>query len=152
MYPIRFIVVGKPKLKACRDLEEHYQTLLKGYARLDVCELSEGRGSLEQQLKDEAQRMRERLAGIRCPVLLDPDGPSHTSESFAKWLGTKMDRGESLGFVVGSSHGFDAAFKGEIRERLSLTPMTLPHDLCRVVFLEQLYRAMTILRGKTYHK
>lgn len=152
MYPIRLIVVGKPKLKACRELEEHYQTLLKGYARLEVCELSEGRGSLDQQLKDEAQRMRERFTGIRCPVLLDPDGPPQNSETFAKWLGGKMDRGESLGFAVGSSHGFDPALKGEVREKLSLSPMTLPHDLCRVVFLEQLYRAMTILRGKTYHK
>jgi len=63
-----------------------------------------------------------------------------------------MDRGESLAFAVGSSHGFDPALKGEIREHLSLSPMTFPHDLSRILFLEQLYRAMTILKGTPYHK
>jgi len=63
-----------------------------------------------------------------------------------------MDRGESMAFAVGSSHGFAPELKSEIREKLSLSPMTFPHDLSRVMFLEQLYRAFTILKGKTYHK
>lgn len=63
-----------------------------------------------------------------------------------------MERGESLAFAIGSSHGFDPALKSEIRDHLSLSPMTFPHDLSRVMFLEQLYRSFTILRGKTYHK
>ena len=63
-----------------------------------------------------------------------------------------MDRGESLAFALGSSHGFDATLKQEIPERLSLSPMTFPHDLSRIMFLEQLYRSFTILRGRTYHK
>jgi 23S rRNA (pseudouridine1915-N3)-methyltransferase len=63
-----------------------------------------------------------------------------------------MDRGESLAFAIGSSHGFDPALKGEIREKMSLSPMTFPHDLSRIMCLEQLYRAFAILKGKTYHK
>ena len=74
--------------------------------------------------------------------LLDAQGSPRTSEAWAQWLGKHMDRGESLAFAVGSSHGFDPSLKTEIREHLSLSPMTFPHDLSRVLFLEQLYRAL----------
>ena len=152
MYPIRLITLGHPKLAAMRDLERHYQTLLKAQVRLTVVELAEGRGDPARQLKEEAERLRPQLRAVRCPVLLTAEGPSRDSEAFARWLGTRMDRGESLAFAVGSSHGFDPALKAEVREHLSLSPMTFPHDLSRVMFLEQLYRAMTILKGGPYHK
>jgi 23S rRNA (pseudouridine1915-N3)-methyltransferase len=152
MYPIRLITIGRPKLEPLRDLEQHYQTLLKGHARLTLVELPEGRGEAARQLKDEAERLRPQLRQAGCPVLLSADGPPRSSEDFARWLGTRVDRGESLAFAVGSSHGFDPALKAEIREHLSLSPMTFPHDLSRVLFLEQLYRAFSILKGSPYHK
>nr|WP_320132506.1 23S rRNA (pseudouridine(1915)-N(3))-methyltransferase RlmH [uncultured Holophaga sp.] len=152
MYPIRYITIGKSRLTGCRELESHYGDLLRAFARMELVELPEGKGTPERQLKDEANRIRQALAGIRCPVLLDAGGPSRSSETFATWLGERMDRGESLAFVVGSSHGIDPALKTEIREKLSLSPMTFPHDLSRAMFLEQLYRAFTIRAGKTYHK
>ena len=89
---------------------------------------------------------------MRCPVLLSAEGPPRASEAFAKWLGARVDRGDSLAFAVGSSHGFDPGLKAEVREHLSLGPMTFPHDLSRVLFLEQLYRAFAILKGTAYHK
>jgi 23S rRNA (pseudouridine1915-N3)-methyltransferase len=135
-----------------RELEQHYRTLLKAYARLDVEELPEGKGDPARQLRDEAERLRAHLLPARCPVLLSAEGPPRTSEAFAKWLGIRMDRGESLAFALGSSMGFDPALKGEIKEHLSLSPMTFPHDLSRVLFLEQLFRAFSILRGTPYHK
>jgi 23S rRNA (pseudouridine1915-N3)-methyltransferase len=152
MYPIRFLTIGRPKLDAVRELEKHYQGLLKTYARLDLVELAEGRGEPHRQLKEEAERLRPHLQAARCPVLLSADGPPRSSEDFAKWLGVRMDRGDSLTFAVGSSHGFDSALKTEVREHLSLSPMTFPHDLSRVLFLEQLYRAFAILKGTSYHK
>ena len=152
MYPVRLITIGRPRLEPLRDLERHYQTLLKGHARLTLVELPEGRGDPQRQLKDEAERIRPQLKLAVCPVLLSADGPPRTSEDFARWLGARMDRGESLAFAVGSSHGFDSALKAEVREHLSLSPMTVPHDLSRVLFLEQLYRAFAILKGTPYHK
>ena len=152
MYPIRFVTIGRPKLEAVRELEKHYKTLLKTYARLEWVELTEGRGDPLRQLKDEAERLRPQLTSVRCPVLLSAEGPRRSSEDLAKWLGVRMDRGESLAFAVGSSHGFDPALKTEVREHLSLSPMTFPHDLSRVLFLEQLYRAFSILKGTSYHK
>jgi len=152
VYPIRLIAIGKPKLEAVRQLEAHYRDLLKAFARLEVLELSEGRGTPARQLSEEASRLRAHLSAVRCPVLLSAEGPRRSSEDFAAWLGTRMDRGESLAFAIGSSHGFDTGLKGEIREHLSLSPMTFPHDLSRILFLEQLYRAFTLLKGKAYHK
>ncbi len=152
MYPIRFIAIGKPKLDGVRQLEAHYRDLLKGYARFELLEIPEGRGTPPQQLAEEAKRLRIQLGSVRCPVLLSAEGPRRSSEEFAAWLGARMDRGESLAFAIGSSHGFDPGLKAEIREHLSLSPMTFPHDLGRVLFMEQLYRAFTILKGKTYHK
>jgi 23S rRNA (pseudouridine1915-N3)-methyltransferase len=152
LYPIRLIAIGRPKLAPVRELEQHYRTLLKTHARLDVEELAEGKGDPARQLRDEADRLRVHLRQVRCPVLLSADGPPRTSEAFAKWLGQRMDRGESLAFALGSSHGFDPALKAEIGEHLSLSPMTFPHDLGRVLFLEQLFRAFSILKGTPYHK
>jgi 23S rRNA (pseudouridine1915-N3)-methyltransferase len=63
-----------------------------------------------------------------------------------------MDRGLSIGFAIGSSHGFHESLKSEIRAKVSLSRMTFPHELGQVLFLEQMYRAFAILRGKTYHK
>jgi 23S rRNA (pseudouridine1915-N3)-methyltransferase len=152
MYPIRLIAIGRPRLAPVRELETHYQGLLKAYARLAVVELAEGRGEPARQLKEEAERIRPQLLSARCPVLLSADGPPRSSEAFAQWLGARMDRGESLAFAVGSSHGFDPELKAQVREHLSLSPMTFPHDLSRVLFLEQLYRAFAILKGTPYHK
>ncbi len=152
MYPIKIIAVGRLKLEGCSQLEAHYRSLLRVYARLDVTEVPEGKGDAARGLAEEAVRMRAALSGVRTPVLLDAAGPVRSSEAFAAWLGARMDRGESLAFVFGSSHGIDPDLKKEVREKLSLSPMTYPHDLSRVLFLEQLYRAFTILRGKDYHK
>ena len=152
MYPIRLIVIGRPKLEAIRQLESHYRDLLKGFCRLDLLEIPEGKGEAHRQLRDEGDRLRVLLSPFRCAVLLDAAGPSRSSEAMAAWLGAKMDRGESLAFALGSSTGFEPALKSEVPERLSLSPMTFPHDLSRVMFLEQLYRSFSILNGRTYHK
>ena len=152
MYPIRLIVIGRPKLEAIRQLQSHYQDLLKGFCKLEFMEITEGKGETSRQLKDEGERLKTLLSPFRCPVLLDAEGPARNSEAMAAWLGTKMDRGDSLAFALGSSHGFDPTLKQAIPERLSLSPMTFPHDLTRVMFLEQLYRSFAILRGRAYHK
>jgi len=152
MYPISLFAFGKLRLEPCRGLERHYLDMLRPYARMEVAELPEGKGDGVRQLKDEAERLRPRLAAVRCPVLLTPEGKLRDSEGLARWLAERMDRGESLAFALGSSHGFDPGLKKEIQEQMSLSPMTFPHELSRVMFLEQLYRAFTIIRGKDYHK
>jgi 23S rRNA (pseudouridine1915-N3)-methyltransferase len=126
--------------------------MMCAYARLDLVEIKEGRGPAERQLGTEAERIKDALAGFGRRALISADGASMTSEAFASWLGKAMDMGEGLAFAIGSSHGFHPSLRAEVGERVSLSPMTFPHDLCRVMFLEQLYRAFAILNGKPYHK
>jgi 23S rRNA (pseudouridine1915-N3)-methyltransferase len=152
MYPITLLALGRLRQDPCRDLAQHYLAMLRPFARLEVAELPEGRGAPARALADEATRLRVRLQGVSCPVLLTPEGKLRDSEALARWLGGHMDRGDSLAFVIGSSHGFDPALKTDVREQISLSPLTFPHELSRVLLLEQLYRAFTILQGKTYHK
>jgi 23S rRNA (pseudouridine1915-N3)-methyltransferase len=153
MYPVTFLAFGRARLPGAGALEEHYRNLLRAYVRLEQVELPESRArETARQLKEEAERLRPRLLAARCPVLLDAAGKPRSSEEFAEWLKPKVDRGDSLVFALGSSHGFDAPLKAEIPEKLSLSPMTFPHDLARVLFLEQLYRAFSLLKGSRYHK
>jgi 23S rRNA (pseudouridine1915-N3)-methyltransferase len=152
MYPVALYAFGRLRLEPCRDLEKHYLDMLRPYARMELAELPEGKGDAPRQLKEEAERLRPKLAAVQCPVLLTPEGKLRDSEGLARWLVERMNRGERLAFAIGSSHGFDPDLKKEIPEQMSLSPMTFPHELSRVMFLEQLYRAFTIIRGKDYHK
>ena len=152
MYPVELIAFGRLRLEPCRALEAHYLSMLRVHARMEVVELQEGKGDAPRQLREEADRLRPRLKAAGRAVLLDPAGRTFSSEAFAAWLGERLDRGERLAFALGSSHGFDPALKAEVPDKLSLSPMTFPHELSRVMFLEQLYRAFTILKGGPYHK
>jgi 23S rRNA (pseudouridine1915-N3)-methyltransferase len=152
VYPIRLILVGRPKSKTILSLQEHYEKLIKTYIRLEILEISEGKGDTQRQLLIEAGRIKNALSGFQRQILLDADGVQRKSEEFASWLAPKIDLGESLAFAIGSSHGFHPTLKTDIKEHMSLSPMTFPHDLSRIMFLEQLYRAFSILQNKPYHK
>lgn len=85
-------------------------------------------------------------------VGLDAGGTQHTSEAFARWLQARLTDPAPLQLVIGGADGLGEALRARAAERLSLGPMTLPHRLARVVLVEQLYRASTILRGEPYHR
>jgi 23S rRNA (pseudouridine1915-N3)-methyltransferase len=139
-----------------RDLEpaaRHYLDLLRPLVAVSVRELREvplrGRGEAEV-LREEGRRLL--AAWPQAPVIaaLAVDGRALTTEAFAAWLQQGFERG-GVGFVVGGSLGLAAEVQQRAQERLSLSTLTLPHQLARVVLLEQLFRAARILRGEPYH-
>jgi 23S rRNA (pseudouridine1915-N3)-methyltransferase len=85
-------------------------------------------------------------------VALTRDGQEMTSVDFARHLEEWQRRNRDVAFVIGGAHGLDAAVLDAADQRLSLSPMTLPHEIARLTLLEQLYRACTIIRGEPYHK
>jgi 23S rRNA (pseudouridine1915-N3)-methyltransferase len=98
----------------------------------------------------EADRLRARLLPRALRVALDPAGTAPaSSEAFARWLARRMDD-RPVAFVVGGALGIDDALVAECDERLSLGPLTMPHQLARVVLTEQLYRALCISAGHPY--
>ncbi len=129
------LAVGKVKAPYADDVQ-HYQRLLARQARVDVIEVAD----------DEA--LARRIPERAYVSLLDDRGTAYDSEAFARWLEERRQAGRDVTFVLGGAYGteFDGA-----DHRLSLGPMTLPHQLARVVLLEQLFRAHKILAGEPYH-
>ena len=99
------------------------------------------------------QAIRSKLPPGSSVIALCIEGRERSSEDFAKLLSTwEHSSAKHLVFVIGGSYGLDAALKGEALARLSMSPMTFPHHLARVMLLEQLYRAFKIQEGSSYHK
>jgi len=107
----------------------------------------------ERALAEEADRLRAVVRPRELLVALDREGHPWSSEDLARRLETWMGEGTAgVAFALGSAEGLAPSLVGEARVRWSFGPLTLPHDLARVILWEQLYRAHTILRGEPYHK
>ena len=132
---ISVIAVGRLR-PPYQDDVQHYQKLLAGHSRVEVVEVRED---------EQAPR---RIRDQSFVVLLAADGKALDSVAFSRFLEERRQSGRDLCFVIGGPRGIDL---DECDLRLSLGPMTLPHQLARVVLLEQLYRAHKILAGEPYH-
>src|SRR5262249_5393763 len=106
----------------------------------------------EQQLKKEAILIKQKLTADDYIVLLDDKGKQHTSPEMAQWINGHMNAGrKSVCFIIGGAYGFADDIYKLSQEKISLSKMTLPHQLAKLLFTEQLYRAFTIIKGEKYH-
>jgi 23S rRNA (pseudouridine1915-N3)-methyltransferase len=158
---MRLIVAAIGRLKdAERNLFERYWERLEaggrslGLSPLAVHELTESRAARDSVRKaDEASRLLRSARDADVLVALDAGGRSMTSEAFARLLArTRDDGAKGMAFLVGGPDGHGEALLEAAWVKLSLGPMTLPHGLARIVLVEQLYRAATILSGHPYHR
>jgi 23S rRNA (pseudouridine1915-N3)-methyltransferase len=134
---MRIVVLAVGRLRPpFADDVQHYRTLLGRHARVELLEVRE------------EERVERRLPERAFLCLLDSDGEALTSEGLSEFLEARRQSGRDLCFVIGGPRGLD--LEG-VDMRLSLGPMTLPHQLARVVLLEQLYRAHKILAREPYH-
>lgn len=152
---IILLVLGKTTEKWISSGIEIYQNRLKHYTNFKIEELPEiraGGKSAEVVLGLEATQVKKYLQPGDKLVLLDEHGEHHTSRGFAdvlqKWMNASPRR---LVFVVGGAFGFDDEVKQLAQHKLSLGNLTFTHQMIRVFFVEQLYRAFTILKGEGYH-
>jgi len=123
-----------------------YVERIRQYEQADTADYAS-----EESLLAALAKLRARTAPLA--VLLDGRGKSLSSEQFAAWIGRQRDGGaQNLVFAVGPADGWSDAARAGSGLLLSLGPMTLPHELARVVLAEQLYRAFTILAGHPYHR
>ena len=133
---MRISVIAVGRLRSpYQDDVEHYRKLLTGHARVDLIEVRED------------EKVAPRLPERAFKVLLASDGRSLDSLGFSRWLEERRQAGRDLCFVIGGPRGLEL----DADMRLSLGPMTLPHQLARVVLLEQLFRAHKILAREAYH-
>ena len=142
---LRIAWIGKTKDAATQSLTAEYLKRLARYIPTESAELA-NQSALLKQLEKSGARPPQTL------VLLDASGKQLTSEEFAEFIREHQDRGtQSLLFAVGGADGFSDEARRAASFQLSLGRMTLAHELARVVLLEQLYRAFTILKGHPYH-
>ncbi|MCL4079284.1 23S rRNA (pseudouridine(1915)-N(3))-methyltransferase RlmH [Coriobacteriia bacterium Es71-Z0120] len=152
---IAIVAVGKLKEPYFRAAADEYLKRLRPYADLREIEVPDRdlASGEERARRAEAEGVLRALPDGAHVVALDAGGAQRTSEEFASWLSALGLGGRStLAFVVGGSAGLDASVLERADEVLSLGKMTLPHQLARVVLLEQVYRAFRIVRGEPYHR
>jgi 23S rRNA (pseudouridine1915-N3)-methyltransferase len=148
--------VGRPKDGALAAAIQEYENRAARYWPLDVVEVREERGgggvAASVVMEREGERLRERIPAGATVVACDAAGEAMKSPAFARWLQQQRERARDVAFVVGGAHGLAPALRDGATFRLSLSPMTFPHELARLMLAEQLYRAGTIVRGEPYHK
>ena len=145
MFSITLICVGKLKEKFYLSASEEYAKRLRGYVDFSLIELPE--------LAKEAELIRAKLPKGAWFCVLTPEGAQLSSEELAAALASVKGSGKSSAcFLIGSSFGMDPSLKTMADKKLSMSKMTFPHHLARVMALEQLYRAESIQAGTKYHK
>ena len=149
------LVLAVGRLRAAyREACDDYLRRLGRYARIEEVEVREASRAptVQTQREEEAHRLRARLPAAATVIALAREGSGWTSEELARRLEGWRVATRPVAFVIGGSHGLAAGLLASAGARWSLGPLTLPHELARVVVVEQLYRAFTILRGEPYHK
>ena len=160
MLNVTLICVGKMKEKFYIEAAAEYVKRLSAYCKLNVVELPEqklpqnpSRGEIDAALAKEGEAIRAKIPGGASVVALCIEGKLHSSEELAgvisRWEQTSA---KHLVFVIGGSFGMHPSVKEGAWVKLSMSPMTFPHHLARVMLLEQIYRAFKIREGSGYHK
>lgn len=160
MLSVHLICVGRLKERFYIEAAAEYQKRLAGYCRLTLVELPEERlpqnptcGQIEKALEREAEAIRNKLPPSASLVALCVEGRLRSSEELARLMSTwEHSSAKHLVFVIGGSYGLHPSIKAEAWATLSMSPMTFPHHLARVMLLEQIYRGFKINEGSSYHK
>jgi 23S rRNA (pseudouridine1915-N3)-methyltransferase len=152
---VRVIAVGTRPPGWVRSACEDYITRLRSQLPLELIEIGTGRrrgGGGARAVAAEAQRVLAALRREEYVVSLDERGGEFSTRELAAWLGTRMQEGQDLAFLIGGPDGHAAEVRARSHMSLSLSRLTLPHALARVLLLEQLYRAHSLLSNHPYHR
>ena len=151
---LRVIWTGKTKDTRLRELQSDYEKRLSHFTRCEVVEIRESPGGGSRAGIDKGSRsISDRLSNGAVAVLLDPKGSEWSSQDLAAQIQRWENQGtKEVAFIVGGPHGVSPELAGRVQQRWSLSRLTLTHEMARVVLLEQLYRAYTIINGLPYQK
>lgn len=153
---ITILAVGKLKEKYLKEGIEFYKRRINFYIPCELIEINDVKSFRMDDIigiKDkEADKIKSYLSNTDYIISLDEKGEEYTSLSFSRHLQKLMNRGiKELTFIIGGSYGLSDKIINLSNEKLSLSKMTFPHDLVRLIFVEQLYRALTIIKNEKYH-
>ena len=150
---ITFLCTGKTNDKHVAELMKLYKKRLDNYCTLKVVETADVKSSnAAEAKKKETLLLKKEIEKADCIALLDEAGKEMTSKQFAAFIQKKQLASiKHLLFVIGGAYGFSKEIYTKANDKLSLSQMTFPHQIIRIIFLEQLYRAFTILNNEPYH-
>jgi 23S rRNA (pseudouridine1915-N3)-methyltransferase len=157
---LTLITLGKLKEPFYKSAQEEYEKRMKAYGGIKLIELQEvklpenpSQAQITAALEKESEDVRKKMPKNCWLCVFTPEGTLLSSEKLAEKLQSVRNSGKSeLVFLIGSSFGISSGIKAQADFKLSMSPMTFPHHLARVMVLEQLYRAESILAGSKYHK
>lgn len=151
---LTLVTIGRPKNKAVQSLITEYTTRLKRYCRFEHVVVSEGqRGDRDAIRRAQSDALLQAIPKGARLVVLDERGKAWTSDALARAIEHDQLHGDShWALVIGGAEGHDERLRDAAHRVWSLSALTMPHELATVVVVEQLYRAMTILRGEPYHR
>ncbi len=153
---VRILVLGRTDNPHLHLLTNDYLKRLTGMLRVEMQELDDLKNTqnmpVEVRKRKEGEKILKALSPKDYVILLDEKGKTFTSEQWAAHLANKLNHlGRDMVFVIGGAYGFSDELYRRADEKLSLSPMTFSHQLVRLIFAEQLYRAFSIIHGKPYH-
>ena len=150
---IKLIVVGKIKEKYFTDAIKEYEKRLSKYTKLNIVEVSDcGIEELDKSLRIEKDAIMKHLSLRDYIILLDVKGKEMTSVEMAKVMADREMNNSNITFIIGGSNGIHQDIYNIAKEKWSFSKLTFPHQLFRIMFLEQLYRTYKIRNNEKYHK
>lgn len=151
---IKIICVGKIKEKFFTDGIKEYEKRIGAYSKFEIVEVKEvNTSNIEKNIKEEGNNILEKIQNDDYVVTLEILGKLVDSVELSKFINEKLTYGNSkIDFVIGGSNGLSDAVKKRSNFALSFSKMTFPHQLMRLILIEQIYRAFTIINNKEYHK
>ena len=160
MLKVKFIVLGTPTEKFFADACAEYKKRLGAHCKVTEIQLKEARlaqnpsdGEIKTALDGEAERILAETGARAVKIALCIEGKTMDSPSLAKYIDDKATKGfDEIDFIIGSSHGLSDRVKDACDLKFSMSPLTFPHSLARVMLYEAVYRAFEINKGSKYHK
>ena len=150
---IKIICVGKIKESFYKDAIEEYQKRLSKYTKLEIIECKDyDIDNINSIKKLEGTEILKRVSDKDYVITLEIEGNSLDSKSFSQLIDNTLAINSNITFIVGGSYGLDDNVKKRSNYKMSFSKMTFPHQLFRVILLEQLYRAYKIINNESYHK
>ncbi len=153
MLKIKLITIGKVKEKYIVDGVKEYIKRMSGYCKIEQIELKEESVDSVDALKIEEDRVVKEIEKVDYSIALAIKGKQLCSEEFSLKIEQLMINGvSSIAFIIGSSHGLSENVYSRVDFKMSISKMTFPHQLFKLLFVEQLYRAFKIMKNESYHK
>ena len=147
---IKIVCVGKIKEKFFEEAIKEYLKRLNKYTKLQIIELNDEKE--EVALKKEAENILKHIKDNEYVITLEIEGKELSSKEFAKKIDNTLINHSNITFVIGGSYGLDNTVKQRSNYALSFSKLTFPHQLFRVILLEQIYRCFKIINNESYHK